>query len=114
MAYMFAVKGYSKTDGKEILHVEPFWWNKKELRDDPRLKEIDEDGFLDYEAKLSADELRELRERYAPLANEKHYQDDLSQRMIRERIEQIDWAVKEEADKFSHFTFGFYEWDSGM
>jgi len=114
MAYMFAVKGYSKTDGKEILHLEPFWWNRKELRDDPRLKEIVEGGFADYEAKLSADELRELRDRYTSRANEQKNESELSQRMIHDRSEQLDWAIEEGADNFSHFTLGFYEWDSGM
>ena len=35
MAYVLSVKGFSKTDGKELFYIEPFWWKRNEFTEDP-------------------------------------------------------------------------------
>lgn len=53
-------------------------------------------------------------QRWTWLANEKKNESELSQRMIKDKTELLDWVLDEVSDTFSHFVLGFYEWDSGM
>ncbi len=69
---------------------------------------------MDYEAKLSVEEFQELHEHFKPYANEGLYKTEGWQKRIKEKMEALDSALKEDADEFSHFIVGLYEWSSGM
>ncbi len=114
MAYILVLKGYSKTDGKESLHIEPTWWRNQEMYNDPRLKEIVDGGFLDYEAKLSVEEARQMHEHFKPLAADKYNTEEGWQRIAQPRLEALDSAFYEQTDEFSHFVVGLYDFSSGM
>ncbi len=114
MASVLSVRGYSKADGKETLYLEPFWWKNKEFRENPLVKEIVEGGFADYEATLSAEELRQMHEHFKPYVFDEWYKTEGWQKLIKERVGALDWATGEGANEFSHFIAGLYEWDSGM
>ena len=114
MAYMLAVKGYSKTTGERLLYIEPSWWRQVEIKQDPRLKEVVEDGILDYEAKLSVDEMREMHEYFKPSATTGFYATENWQKSIQPKLTALDSALTERADEFSHFIVGLYDWSSGL
>lgn len=114
MAYVLTIRGFSKSDGKEQFYLEPFWWNSQEFTDHPLVKEIDDLGFLDYEARLSPAELRQMHEQFKLPADDDRYQSEFYQQTIRERMADLDWATGDGASQFSHFIAGLYEWSSGM
>jgi hypothetical protein len=114
MAYVLTIRGFSKTDGRELFYVEPFWWKNDEFTKDSRVKEVTDEGFDDYEANLSAEELRQIHEKFKPYADDDWYKTGISQNLIKQRMEALDFVTGEGADQFSHFIAGLYEWDSGM
>ena len=64
------IRGYSKTDGKELLYLEQFWRSNKEFKEDPRVNEVVEGGFLGYEENLSAEAVRQMHEHFKPYVND--------------------------------------------
>jgi hypothetical protein len=116
VASVFCIKGYYKDDQayREGFHVEPLWWPRDEVFADPRMKEITDGMFLDYEAHLSVPEARELHERYRPLAGEGRFVEQGWKALAEARLEVLDRALIQEPDKYSHILVAFYEWSSGM
>lgn len=114
MGYVLSIRGYSKNDGKQIFYLEPFWWKNKEFKENPLVKEVTDEGFLDYEATLSAAELREMHEYFKPYVKDDWYQTEKWQEMINRRLKELDWATNEGINEFSHFIVGLYDWSSGM
>jgi hypothetical protein len=113
-AYVLSTRGYSKTDCKESFYLELFWWREQEFTEDPLIKKIVEGGFLDYEAKLSAEELLEMHEDFKPYLRDDWYKTEEWQKLLKKRVGVLHWATGEGAEEFSHFIVGLYEWSSGM
>ncbi|HEX8266317.1 MAG TPA: hypothetical protein VF596_13005 [Pyrinomonadaceae bacterium] len=114
MAQILSIRGYSKSTGKEILYLEPFWWKHQQFSDHSLVKEIIEEGFYDFEATLSPQHLREMHELFLINLDNDLYKTDHWRKLVRERVAALDWATGEGANEFSHFIAGSYEWDSGM
>jgi len=115
MASVFCVKGYYKNpDRREAFHIEPLWWPRDEVFADPRMKEITDGMFLDYEAHISVPEARELHERFRPLSKEGKFLEDRWKAIVEPRLEILDGALIDQRDRYSHILVAFYEWSSGM
>jgi hypothetical protein len=116
MGTIFCVKGFRKDGpkGSEAFHIEPRWWPRQELFKDPRLIEVTDGGFLDYEARLSIAEAREIHEKYRHLADPKMVSEEFWSKMIKPQLEILDTVLYERPDEFSHVLMAFYEWSSGM
>ena len=102
------------SDGGSALDIEVPWWNDDELRRDPRFDESVEDpGYLDYRASLSAQEVQELSDRYrtrlsdgvdpetGKLWYERWHRD---QRLLEAALKQPDFS----------YSVWVFEWESGM
>ena len=67
MAFSVRVTGYAPA-GEQLFDLEPPWWDQAELRQDPRMRSTVSDGYLDYDAELSAQETHALHEHFRPRA----------------------------------------------
>ena len=90
------------------------WWKNNEIREDPRIKEIVDGGYADYEATLSVEELRQMHEHFKPYAASGVYADERWQQVIEPRLSELETVFIDRADEFSHFVVGLYDWSSGM
>lgn len=113
MGHVLSVRGFSKIDGKQMFYLEPFWWKWNEFKSEPTVKEVLDAFYLDYEATLSPEELRQIHERFKQHAQD-NYQTEERQNLLKTRIDELDWATGDGASQFSYFIAGLYEWDSGM
>jgi hypothetical protein len=86
------------------LELSPSWWDKEALRNDPRFIESDpRSGYLDYDADLSLDEVRELHERFREEASTGFFGKDGWREHTEATMRELDEALYERGDEFSSF-----------
>jgi hypothetical protein len=114
MAFAVRITGQPKDPGAPVFRMEPPWWPARELREDPRFREAENGGYLDYQADLSLPEARALHERFRPLAGRGAFADADWQKIIRPLLEELVLVFGPRAEEFSYFRVAVFEWESGM
>ena len=105
MAFSVKIIGFPKIKGQDNFEIKPYWWNEYQLMNDKRFTESNfYPGYLDFDAALSIDEMRELHERYRD-SGKKYYQSE---------FELLNTVLYEQSDQFSDFQITIKEWESGM
>lgn len=64
MAFGVKVRGIPRDDAMPVWQVEAYWWNARELREDPRFRLIESPGYQDYVAILTVKEAQTLHKYY--------------------------------------------------
>jgi hypothetical protein len=104
MAYMVKLTAMTGQVPRPVWVREPSWWQARELQTDPRFKERDAGGFVDYEAVLTAEEASELNRKYAEHA--------LSWQQ--EAAEELRLLLTEGSGDFDNVLVEVLEWESGL
>lgn len=104
MAYMVKLTAVTGEVPRPAWVREPSWWQTRELQTDPRFKVRDADGFVDYEAMLTAEEAWELNQKYAERA--------LSWQQ--EHVEELRILLTEGSGDFDGVLVQVLEWESGL
>jgi hypothetical protein len=115
MPFSVKVKGKSKDGAHALLDIEPPWWDAVQLREDARFIETcNTPGYLDYEADVSLEEMREVHERYRHAATTDVYEYDKWQEIIRPMMLELDKALYSQFDEYLNFHITIFEWESGL
>ena len=115
MAFSVKIAGYSKTDGRMLLQMEPGWWNAQELIQDKRFVESRRRGiYYDYRADLSVEEVRELNKKYQANAGSLQKLLCFRFRKLSLPCQKLNDALFKRGDRYSHFHVNVIEWDSGL
>lgn len=138
MAYSVRFTGFSKSDGSELLNIEPNWWSvgdiKKYLTCNWKVSN-DTGSYRDEDTDISAEQARMLHMQFAPIALDRiAYNEDCvrSERLksddnaavrlamyvkyvaeLKAEFDSIESAVDADSGLFSHFHVCIFEWDSG-
>jgi hypothetical protein len=138
MAYSVRLTGFSKSDGSELLNIEPNWWSvgdiKKYLTCNWKVSN-DTGSYRDEDTDISAEQARMLHMQFAPIALDRiAYNEDCvrSERLksddnaavrlamyvkyvaeLKAEFDSIESAVDADSDLFSHFHVCIFEWESG-
>lgn len=138
MAYSVRFTGFSKSDGSELLNIEPNWWSvgdiKKYLTCNWKVSN-DTGSYRDEDTDISAEQARMLHMQFAPIALDRiAYNEDCvrSERLksddnaavrlamyvkyvaeLKAEFDSIESAVDADSDLFSHFHVCIFEWESG-
>lgn len=113
MAFSVRVTGYAPA-GEQLFDLEPPWWDQAELRQDPRMRSTVSDGYLDYDAELSAQETHALHEHFRPRATRGAFADEDWQKLIQPMLRQLDAHFGREHGHLSHCRIHVFEWESGL
>ena len=114
MAYSVRIIGYSKEYRSPILDLEPPWWPAEPLMEDSRFIEKFEGSYYDYDADLTVEEMRALHLKFRVDATTGVYGSEAWQPQIRPILWELDEALSERAEEFSHFHVNVFEWESGL
>ena len=112
----FSVKVRSKPPlecGEPQLDVEVPWWSSGVLRDDPRFTETWSNGYRDFDAIVSAAELRSLHEQFKRSA----FEGVFAYSGWRERVEPLLYELERVlacAPSTRRFHIHVFEWESGL
>ena len=113
MAFSVRVTGYAPA-GEQLFDLEPPWWDQAELRQDPRMRTTVSDGYLDYDAELSAQEACDLHEHFRPRATRGAFADEDWQELIQPMLRQLDAHFEREHSHLSYCRIHVFEWESGL
>ena len=113
MAFSVKIQGIAKKKGKVLLSMEPSWWDTHKFINDDRFMESKEGGYLDYDADVSIEEMREIHEKFRPEANRLISGSVEWQKVIQPKLKELDDALYSRADEYSHFYMNVFEWESG-
>jgi hypothetical protein len=114
MAFSVRIAGYSKDTGAEVYMLEPCWWDDRELMEDDRFTETSlNPGYLDYWARLSIVEMREIHEKYKNASKIGIYGSDDWQKRITPKIKELDDILYKRFNYYSDFVVTVFEWESG-
>ena len=111
MAFDTKIIGWSKETGKALYIKEHIpGWDYNQLMKDERFKREVSNGYLDYSARLSITEIKELNLRFKPkkdsyLNTEKYF---------RKEIKDFNDVLQTAHLYFSDFTVQVFEWESGL
>ncbi len=83
---------------------EPSWWDPRDLQNDPRFTERVNDGYLDYEAVLTAEEAWEFNQKYAGKAYARQL----------DNVEELRKLLTEGSGDFDSVLVQVLEWESGL
>lgn len=109
MAFSVRITGISKDTGQAIFKIEPSWWDAYQLMKDERFSDSSHDaGYLDYSAKMSIEEMRELHEKYRVKVLNIGYQHFYPKSL------KLEEALYIQSDAYSHFYVTVFEWESGF
>ncbi len=114
MAFSVRLTGFAVQSGKQIFRMEPPWWPANVLREDPRMKETIEDGYLDFKATLSAEEVRAIHERFRQDGCRGVFGSEQWQAIICPMIVELDAVFCARAAEFGEFEICVFEWESGL
>ncbi len=115
MSYAIKITGYSKTNHRMLMDVEPDWWNAEELVQDSRFIEcIKRRFYRNYEADLSLEEVRDLHERYKNNVNT--VQKFLCSKLRRASspCQKLHGVLFRAFDNYSHFRVEIFEQELGL
>ena len=107
MAFDTKIIGWSKETGKALYikdHIPG--WDYRELIKDDRFKSEVSFGYLDYSARLTIAEIRELNLSFNPKKN--------SYKFIKKEIKDFNDVLQTAHLYFSDFTVQVMEWESGL
>lgn len=138
MAYSVRFTGFSKSDGSELLNIEPSWWSVGDLKKYLTCKwkvSNDTGSYRDEDADILIDQARMLHQKFAPIAldritfnencirSERLKSDEYAAIRLADYVkcvaeqkaefDSIDLAVGADSDQFSHFHVCIFEWESG-
>jgi hypothetical protein len=111
MAFSTKIIGWSKETGKALYIKEGIpEWDYRILMDDERFKSQINSGYLDYSARLSIAEIRELNLQFTPdkdslFKTHKHF---------RKELKDFNDILLTAHLYFSDFTVRVFEWESGL
>jgi hypothetical protein len=114
MAFAVRITGCGDDGAGPSFEMQPPWWPANALREDPRFRASVSDGYLDYDAVLSAEEIRALHDRFRPGATAGVYAWDDWQEIIRPLIAELDAALDPQAHQHAYFHVRVFEWESGL
>ena len=115
MPFDVKVLGISKADGEVLFTIEPVWWDERKLRSNRRFKLINKDpGYRDYNAELSVDQLKKFHEQFRPEATAGVYKCEGWQERIQPIMKELDEALYDNSDQYTHFRVQVFEWESGF
>lgn len=114
MAYFIKLIGYSSADGEPFFAMELPWWNQSELMNRVKFVKSNADGFLDYHAKLSLEQVRALHEHFRPYANTGPYAYGGWQKILQPMLQELDGIFGTRAQEFSYFLIEILETESGF
>ena len=114
MAFSVRLTGFAVQSGKQIFRMEPPWWPANVLREDPRMKETIEDGYLDFKATLSAEEARAIHERFRQAASSGVFGSKQWQAIICPMLVELDAVFGARVADFGNFEVCVFEWESGL
>lgn len=114
MAFSVRLTGFPVEPGKPLFQIEPTWWPANVIRKDPRMKETFADGYLDYRALLSVEDVREIHEQYRVAASQGVFGSAQWQDIIHPMITDLDAVLGVRSAEFGHFEVWVYEWESGL
>ena len=113
MAFSVRVTGYAPA-GEQLFDLEPPWWDQAELRQDPRMRSTVSDGYLDYDAELSAQEARDLHEHFRPRTARGAFADGDWQDSFSRCCASLMRILGESMSHLSHCRIHVFEWESGL
>jgi hypothetical protein len=111
MAFSTKIIGWSKETGKMLYVKEHIpGWDCWQLMEDKRFESEVSNGYLDYSARLSINEVKELNLRFKPkkdsyLNTEKYF---------KKEIKDLNDVLQTAHLYFSDFTVVVFEWESGL
>ena len=70
MAFDVKLTGYAQRNEAVLLKMEPGWWDARELMRDSRFVKSINDGYEDYDARLTVEETKALHVRYRAKAGD--------------------------------------------
>lgn len=114
MAFAVRITGCGDDEAGPAFEMEPPWWPANVLREDPRFRASVSDGYLDYDAVLSAEELRALHDRFRPRATAGVYAWADWQVIIRPMVEALEAALDPQTRRHACFHVRVFEWESGL
>lgn len=114
MAFFVRITGFDARSGMESFRLEPPWWPATALKDDPRMVQSVNSGYLDFKATLSASEARALHEQFRPQAIAGAFASASWQDLIRPMLAELDEALGARAAEFGKFEVCVMEWESGL
>ena len=114
MAFSVKIEGIAKKKGKVLLNMEPPWWDESNLINDERFVKSNEGGYLDYDADVSLEEMREMHDRFRSAATRGVYACEEWQEIIQPMLREIEEALYIFGGLYSHFHINVFEWESGL
>ena len=113
MSFSVRISATSGKDGKELLYLEPRWWEARDLMDDPRFVISRTAGYVDLDADVSLEEFRELHERFKPNAVTGLWGGEAWKEIIPPQLEAIEGVIGSAAETDARFHVRVFEWESG-
>ncbi len=114
MAFSVKIVNQASVECDDIhLELEVPWWSTEVLRSDPRFIYASSDGYANFDAIVSATELRVLHEQFKPLA----FEGPISYSGWRTRVELVFRELEralELAPSTQRFRINVFEWESGL
>ena len=115
MAYTIKITGYSKTDDKALVEMEPDWWDADELMQDNRFTEkIRARGYRGFDADLSISEMRDLHEHYKKNVTTIQKWLCFKFKRLSRPCRKMQEALFDRSGRYARFHVRISEWDSGL
>jgi hypothetical protein len=116
MAFSVKVTGFAvgDDDSTAILSVEPSWWDDKTLRADPRFIRSETDGYVDYDADFTVEDMRLLHESQLPQASSGVYENEGWQEIIQRELAVLHAALYDSPGAYSRLHMRVFEWETGL
>lgn len=115
MAFTIKITGYSKSDDKVLVELEPDWWDAGDLMRDARFTRTQRNrGYDGYDADLSLTEMRELHERYKNNVTTIQKWLCFKFKRLSMPCRKMQETLFDRSTRYSRFHVRISEWDSGL